>query len=441
MRLLLFFCSWIMLLSPIYAQQWAASQKSELLKFFDLLTEEGQGHGSVSLFEDGEEIFRASYGYADPVNKTEANPETKYRIGSITKSFTAVLVMKLVEQNKLQLSTPLSEFYPIIPNAEKITINHLLRHQSGLFNITSADDYFDWHHKKKSKKQLLKKIIDRKPTFVPGSRTEYSNSNYILLTFLIEDFYDASFEAVVNEEIIKPLKLKNTYVGSNIDLDKGEVHSYQKLQEWKAEAETHMSVPRGAGNMVSTSTDLNTFYSALFKGEIVAKKTLDEMKDMEDGFGIGLVQVPFHEKKGYGHTGGIDGFQSNAFYFPESSLSIAITANGVEYPLNNIAIAMLSMYYGKGFEMPDFETVEVEAETLEKYVGVYSSPEFPLDITIERIGEILMAQATGQPQFKLTAVDENSFKFEAANLEMKFFPTEDLMRFTQAGQTFDLKRK
>ncbi len=107
--------------------------------------------GSISIFKDGKPVYEKAFGMADVINNQKADIDTKYRIGSISKTFTAVIIMKLIEDKKLSLSTPLSQFYPEISNAESITIEHLLRHRSGINSFTETDDYLSWNTQKKSK--------------------------------------------------------------------------------------------------------------------------------------------------------------------------------------------------------------------------------------------------------------------------------------------------
>lgn len=415
-------------------------QKMDIL--FSVIEKNDKGMGSVSIFHNGEEIYRKSYGYADLEKRIKNDSSTKFRIGSISKTFTATIIMKLAESKKLSLSTTLGNFYPQIKNADKITIAHLLQHRSGIANFTNVADYMQWNTEKQTKEQVLNRIASGGVSFEPNEKFEYSNSNYVLLTFIAEDVTKKKFPELLQEIIIGPCGLKNTFVGSQIDMDNNEALSYVKLSEWKQEKETDMSIPLGAGAIVSTPFDLNTFLNYLFEGKLVAEESLKQMTTVIDNFGLGLIQVPFYDMKGYGHTGGIDGFQANAFYFPEEKVSIALTSNGVVYPLNDIILGSLSIYFGKAYRLPQFkETITLTAEELETYLGVYSSSAFPLKLTISRNGNTLVAQGTGQPSFPLECVGKNKFKFDQARLELEFIPIENKMMLKQNGMTFEMKRE
>ena len=272
--------------------------------------------GSISIFKSGEEDYQHAFGYASLEDSVAATRNTKYRIGSISKTFTAAIIMGLVEAGKLSLSTSLAEFYPEINNAQDITIEHLLRHRSGIYNFTSTEDYQSWMEQPISRAELVKKIVANGSVFKPDEKAEYSNSNYVLLSFIAERLKDQKFAQLVEETICEPCSLENTYYGAAVRVENHEAESYTRSDGWQLATETDMSVPAGAGAMVSNPTDLNIFLNCLFNQKIVSEESLDAMMTLEDGYGMGLFQIPFYDKKAYGHNGGIDRFQSSAAYFP-----------------------------------------------------------------------------------------------------------------------------
>ena len=420
--------------SVVFAQNF---DREKMDAYFSLLEEKDKAMGSVSIFRNDEEIYSKSIGYADVEKKIKANHDTKYRIGSISKSFTAVIIMQLIEEGKLSLQTPLSEFYTSFENAEGITIAHLLRHQSGIYNITNSDDYKKWMEKPINRGDLVEKIIEKGHVFDPGEKTEYSNSNYILLSLIAETIEIDSYENILNQRIVKPLQLKNTYFGGKINTDNNESQSYARIKTWAKSTETDMSIPMGAGSIVSTPNDLNVFYYNLFMGNLVSKESLEEMMRLEDNFGIGLFQSPFYERKAYGHTGGIDAFQSSADYFPADAIFVSYTSNGINIPLNDIMIGILSILFGKDYELPTFQTgMKVEIKQLNKYVGVYSSADMPMDLTISLKDGQLFGQATGQSEFPLEPYEKHKFKFENAGLKIDFDPDKKMLYLHQGGGIF-----
>lgn len=417
----------------------AGQNFARLDSLFDLIELKSEGMGNISIFKEGREVYQRNYGPASIDPDMPSDPHTGYRIGSITKTFTSVIIMQLVEYGNLTLDTRLVDFFPQIKNAGDISIWHLLGHQSGIFNITNQSDYFEWNKTPQSREDLVQKMVESGSDFAPGEKADYSNSNYILLTFIAEDVSGLTYAELLEKFIVNPLTLSDTYVGE-VPL-RTEAVSYSKLLNWKVEDFTDMSVPRGAGNIISTPTDVNTMLHHLFKGQLVSAVALEQMQTLDKGFGLGLFEVPFYEKSGIGHTGGIDGFQSNAFYFPEDKMSIAIMANGVSYPLNDIVVAALSAYFERAFDLPVFETAKVlSTEMLSQYTGVYRKEGFPLDITISVEDNTLLGQGSGQPKFPLSYVSGHLFKFEPAALTIEFVPDTNVLHLKQGGMLYVMTR-
>jgi len=202
-----------------------------------------------------------------------------------------------------------------------------------------------------------------------------------------------------------------------------------------------MSIPLGAGGIVSTPIDLNLFSEALFTGKLISGNSLMQMKTIKEQVGMGLFQMPFYSSIGFGHTGGIDGFSSMFAYYPDSNISFAYTSNGLNFNGNDIAIAVLSAVFNKPFDIPEFQLYDVTEEELDNYLGVYSSKQLPLKITITKVNNQLFGQGTGQPSFPLEATAKDKFKFEQAGVVLVFNPTEKTMTLKQGGGVFRFERE
>lgn len=415
--------------------------KTKLDAYFDALETNNKFMGSVAVSKEGKIIYSKAIGFADIENKIKADENSKYRIGSITKTFTAVLIFKAVEEGKLELDQTIDVFFPDLENADQITISHLLYHRSGIHNFTDDEEYMTYNTVAKSEKEMLEIITKAGSDFEPDSKVEYSNSNYVLLTYILEKSFQKPYASLLTEYITKPLELTSTYLDDSGNNDDKESKSYRFEGDWKIEPVTDVSIPLGAGGIVSTPSDLVKFSDALFGGKLIAKESLEQMKTVKENFGIGLFPIPFYENQGYGHTGGIDGFTSVFSNFSDATISYALTSNGTNFQNNAISIAVLSAVFDKPYEIPTFTFYEVKSEDLDSYVGVYSSPEFPLKITISKDGETLTAQATGQMAFPLEASEKDKFKFDQAGIVLEFNPSENSMIFKQGGGQFNLKRE
>lgn len=414
---------------------------AKLDSLFQILETKDKFMGSIAVAENGKLLYTKSIGKDDIDSNKQSTIATKYRIGSISKMFTSCLILKTIEENKLNINQTIDIYFPTIENAKKITIGNLLNHRSGIHNFTNDEEYLKYNTQPKSEKEMVEIIAKGKSDFEPDNKGEYSNSNYVLLSYILEKTYKKPYKEILNTKIIKPLGLKNTYFGGKTNIQDNECYSYRHASKWEKETETDMSIPMGAGAIVSNPTDLVVFINNLFSYKIINETSLEQMKTIKDNFGMGILQVPFYDKKGFGHTGGIDGFTSVVWYFPENKLSVALTSNGMIYNNNDIIIAALSSYYGKPFEIPTFKTIELKTEDLNQYLGEYSSADFPLKITISKDNLKLIAQATGQSSFPLDATEKDKFEFLAAGIKLDFNPIENQMTLNQGGRKFTLAKK
>jgi D-alanyl-D-alanine carboxypeptidase len=412
--------------------------QTKMDSLFALIESNQQGMGSISIYKDGKEVYANVIGFADVEKGIKADSKTKYRIGSISKTFTSVVILQLVEEGKLILQTTLDKYYPSVPNASKITIEQLLRHRSGLFNFTNDPTYLEWMEAPKSEDEMIEIFKNNGTVFEPGEKFEYSNTNYVLLSLIVEQTEKKAFSEVFDERISRGLKLPDTYYGGVIGQKPHEAKSYTYKDGWKLATETDMSIPAGAGAIVSTPSDLNTFYHKLFQSEAVSEESLELMTTREDGYGLGLFQLPFYERRAFGHNGGIDGFQSNAFYFQDDGVGLAYVSNGAVMALNDILIGVLSVYFDKDYDLPTFTpSIEISSEELDQYLGIYSSRTLPPKITISKDGNQLMAQATGQSAFPLEPYEAHKFRFSPAGIKMEFMPKDKKMILNQGGGKFE----
>jgi CubicO group peptidase (beta-lactamase class C family) len=238
---------------------------------------------------------------------------------------------------------------------------------------------------------------------------------------------------VLQKYISSKAGLVNTYLGGETDISKNESFSYMYTSKWEKQPETDMSIPHGAGAVVSTSSDLCKFITALFSNQLVSDASLQSMMKITDGLGMGLMKIPFYEKEAFGHGGAIDAFNSMLCYFPNEKLAIAYCANGTVYSGNDILIGVLSGFFNKPYILPVFSSFQVKPTELEQYLGVYSSSQIPLKITITRKEGKLYGQATGQPSFPLECTERNVFRFYSAGITIFFSPDENKFILEQGG--------
>jgi D-alanyl-D-alanine carboxypeptidase len=414
--------------------------KAKLDQFFDRLAEKNKAMGSLTIAKDGNVLYTRVIGYGE-INGAERKPLTaasRFRIASISKMYTAVMILQLVDEGKLKLTDTLDRFIPEVPNAQKITIEQILANRSGIPNVRR--DQATWKPGAAvTKDEMLALIVKGIPEFEPGTKNSYSNSGYFLLGHLVEKLTGKPYDQVLKERINSRIGLADTYRAiGRIDVNKGEALTYINTgSDWKQGFETDPSI---GYQLISTPGDMAKFIEALFDLKLISQESLNHMKTMRDGEGLGMVSFTFADKTFYGDTGGGDNYGSWLAYQPEEKLVVAYATNAKVYPVKDIISGVIDIYYGKPFEIPSFETIAVNPEVLEKYVGVYSSPNIPRKWTITRNDGTLFAQPGSESAAALEATAQNKFQlfggkvifeFDAAKKQMILKRGDRLMAFTK----------
>ena len=385
--------------------------KPKLDSLLTSLESHNKAMGSLAISVNGDVIYSRAIGYRslDRDEKIKSDIHTKYRIGSISKMFTATMIFQLIEEGKLKLNDRLAAWYPELPNAQKITIRNMLNHRSGLRNFTADPAYGEYMTLPCAEAELTAIFASQKPDFEPDEKAEYSNTNFVLLGYIIEKITKKPYSEELNERIVSRIGLTDTYYGGKTSVKNNEAHSYAFAVNWMQFEETDMSIPGGAGAIVSTPADLTKFIEALFAGKFISKDHLNLMKTLNDNYGMAMFETDFDGKRGYGHSGWLDGFRSTLTYFPEEKLAIAYCTNGGTYSFDSVKNAALSIYFNKPFTYPGFKKTLLKSEVLNKYLGVYSTKQIAFKITISKDNATLIAQGTGQPQFVLEPVAQDRF--------------------------------
>lgn len=421
-----------------FAQEIRFARIDSLLHY---LYENDKFMGSLCIRLGDEVVFKQAYGFSEATKGLRANGATKYKIGSISKTFTATMIMQLVEEKKILLSTKLNRFFPKIDQSDKITIEHLLYQRTGIKDYVNADStLIDVLEKPNTKELILKKIENYSSIFETDTKHEYSNSNYFILGLIIEKITKKSYTENLKTRISDKLQLKNTYyTNEKTDVSKRESFSYMfNGDNWEQIEEWNNDIAFSSGGIISTPEDLTKFIYKLFKGNLVSPASLELMKTLKDTYGMALYRFPFGERKFYGHGGKIEGFKSTMGYYEKDDLTISLIVNGENYSQNDIMIGILSIYYKLPYPFPNFK--KLDAELIQKYSGTFASKDIPLKITVFEKEGNLLAQATGQPSFPLTFSRDDVFVFAAAGIEMEFTSSTSFI-LKQGGQKFNFTKE
>jgi len=380
-------------------------------QLFDRLLEKNKGMGSLVLVKDGDVIYSRSFGYRQ-ITDNDNEPltaDTEYRIGSITKMYTAVMIFQLVEEGKLRLTDTLDKFFPQIPNASRITIAQLLSHRSGVPDLQVDDG---WYLQPRTEDEIVAAKAKGQPQFEPGTKTAYSNTGYNLLGYIVEKVDGKSYSDALKDRITSKLGLKDTYVGiGQADPTKNEAIAYKYIGGWVEGSEPDLSIPGGGGSILSTPTDMAIFIKALFDLKLVSQESLNQMLTQRDGEGMGIHSFTFADRTLYGETGGSGSSGAWLNYFPEEKLALAYTTNMKIYPVDEIISDVFDIYWNRPFQIPTFDAFVVSPDVLERYVGIYSIAGTPAKMTVIRDGATLYIkagdeQSSGVP---LEATAENKF--------------------------------
>ena len=353
-----FFC-----FSISFAQNKAQKIEELLNKYHDY----DQFNGSVLVANDGEVIFADGFGMANMEYDIPNAPDTKHRLGSITKQFTATLILQLVEQGKLELDQPISKYLPDYkgPAADKVTIHHLLTHSSGIPSYTSFPGFFDEYSRDPSTpEEFVKTFADSTLQFSPGEKFSYNNSGYFLLGYIIEDVTGKPYEQVLQENILEPLNMKNTGYDHHATILKNRASGYEKNGNGYINAPyLDMSIPYAAGSLYSTVEDLYKWDRALYRNKILSEASKELMfsphiKDGDGNYGYGwmMTKLPVANTKDsvktIAHGGGINGFNTLIARFPEENDLIVLLNNTGGTKLQEMGMAINNILHDADYEMP-----------------------------------------------------------------------------------------
>ena len=367
---------------------------------------------SVAVVRGSDTVVMKGYGYADVENEVPATAETVYRIGSITKQFTAAAVLRLIEQGKVSLDDSLGKHLPNAPAGWRgVTIRQLLNHTSGIPSYTSAGPR--WVSKMRldlPHDSLIGLVANDTMDFAPGSKWRYNNSGYYLLGMLLERISGRPYAQIVREELATPLGLRGTMYCDLRPIIKRRAQGYQVRDDKLGNADPlSMTQPFAAGALCSKVGDLVAWQRALVAGRVVkpasyAAMTKPEGAATNSGYGFGLMSDTLAGRTRVQHGGGINGFNAELMYFPSDTLTIAVLANTngpwAERVAKNIARAALGVpLMASPAKLVDLATT---AELRARIAGTYrvTLPDGrTLDLRVfERDGRML-AQGTGQQEF------------------------------------------
>jgi D-alanyl-D-alanine carboxypeptidase len=334
---------------------------------------------AVLVVQDGRPVLRKGYGMAEIELGVPISPDMVFRVGSVTKQFTAAAILKLAEEGRLSLDDSLTKWLPDFPTGgRRVTLGQLLTHTSGIHSYTDMPAWQD-HMREDWTLQQLEDFFRQEPfDFEPGTKWHYDNSGYILLGAVLEKATGKTYADLLDDMIFRPLGMKDTRYGSDAPIIPGRVAGYQKLGEQIVNARfLSMTQPFAAGALVSTVDDLARWQAALDAGRVLRPESLRRMwtaARLPDGtdthYGYGWIIWRWDGRAVVEHGGGINGFQTANLRLPDDGIYVAVLSNcgGCADP-RTLALRAATTLVGKPFgEQP---AARIDPERLDKYAGTY----------------------------------------------------------------------
>lgn len=429
--------------SAAYGQ--SATEKADSL--MNYLIPNNEHAVSVLVTKDNEVLYSKTKGIAQP--EISADNNTIFRIGSVTKQFTAVAILKLVAMNKLKLDDKLNKFIEDFPRGDEVTIHHLLTHTSGIKSYTDEPGFIERVKKSVATNKLINEIKELGYDFNPGEQWKYNNSGYYLLGYIIETVSGKSYEEFLKEHLFEPAGMSNSGVYVNKRKYANEAIGFEAEEETvKKSLDWNMTWAGGAGNIYSTCADLAKWNQALYSYKIVDKGlllkaltpvTLNDGTTNDYGYGISIGK--YRGQTRYAHSGGLHGFLSYLCYYPELDATVAVLSNAS--PVfrtipTNVALN-LSDFMLKDELVFDKE-VAVDFDDYDKYLGEFAYQRGAI-MTVTRSDEHLYAQLSGQMKFEIFPKGDHAFFWKIVEAEVKFHFNEsgevDYVTHRQGGGEFD----
>lgn len=403
--------------------------------------------GAVLVARGDDIIIAKGYGMADVEAQIPNTAHTRFRIGSVTKQFTAMAILMLEAKGKLDLQDSVCDYLSECPSHwQNVTIYNLLTHTSGIPSFTTFPKYLTVRTQQMSPQELVALFRDKPLTFKPGTEFQYSNSGYVLLGYIIERVSGKSYAQFLEKHIFEPLGMTHSGYAADHPDAKHHAEGYRYASgEYKPVPFVDMSVPYSAGALYSTVHDLYTWDRALAAGKLLPAPLREKMLSPQvpvkgkvskivgtggpDHYGFGWFVTEAFGRTVYSHEGAIAGFTAINSWFPGENIYIIVLDNMSSPDIFKIARDLAAIVFGEDYEIPQpLEAISLPADALKKFVGTYQmTPE--RFITVSLTDGQLKARLTGQPALPIYPESPTHFFYKAVRAEI-FFKTNEKGKVT-----------
>jgi CubicO group peptidase (beta-lactamase class C family) len=391
----------------------------------------GEPGAAIIVRKGGKTIFRKGYGTADLELGIPVEPDMIFRLGSITKQFTAASILLLAEQDKLSLQDEITKFLPDYPTrGKKITVEHLLTHTSGIQSYTDMPEWLPLWRKDFTVKELIDFFKDKPMQFEPGESWAYNNSGYILLGAIIEKASGLIYEQFLEKNIFVPLGMKHSFYGHTERIIPRRIPGYQKGKDGIINAPyLSMTQPYSAGALLSNVDDLAVWNDAVFSGKVVKKESLEKaftpfvLKNGEStGYGFGWFASAIQGHRTIEHGGGIHGFSTYELTLPDDGLFLAILTNSSIAGRGPEPRAIKIAHLALGLTESENKAVALAEKDLDSLVGVYENAQ-KVEFYLTREGAKFFAQEAGGSKGEAFPASSEEFFFKDSPYRLKIART------------------
>jgi CubicO group peptidase (beta-lactamase class C family) len=420
---------------PAARAEMASPEKEADALFASLIKADDAGAGVV-VAQNGKILFEKGYGLADLEHHAAVTTETKFRIGSITKQFTAAAILKLQEEGKLSVNDKLSKYIPDFPRGDEVTLHHLLTHTSGIHSYTSKPGFMLQVTNAVTTGDLITSFKNDPYDFDPGTKRLYDNSGYVLLGYIVEKVSGETYAAFLRENFFQPLGMTNTGIHrSDITLTHEALGYGYEDGKFNRALNWDMSWAGGAGAIYSTVEDLYRWNEGVFNGKVLNEASLkaaftpvktkeNQDDDSGDGYGYGWSVSKLRGLREISHGGGLQGFSSFLLRVPKENFTVAILANSMpESPgvtPGVLAQRMVEIYLGDKLAPRPVLVAnkDISPKAFDAIVGRYDYGG-PI-LTVIKDGGHLFAQLSGQGKNEIFATSETEFFWKVVDAQITF---------------------
>lgn len=384
----------------------------------------------ILIARKGKIFYKKALGMANLELNIPMKPDMVFRIGSLTKQFTAVAILQLMEQGKLSLQDEITRFIPDYPmQGQHITIEHLLTHTSGIKAYTSMKEMNEIRKKDMTPNEVIDFFKNQPMDFVPGTKWKYNNSGYFLLGYIIEAITGKTYSAYLEDTFIKPLGLSDTYYGSDTRIIKNRVGAYDKDKDAFVNAEMmSMTIPYAAGAIQSTVYDYFKWYQALLGYRLVKKETLDQAfksyvlsNGKPANYGYGWFQGSVQGSATVEHTGSINGFRTMELYLPAEDVFVVLFSNCYCHPRPvELVSKIAALCIGKPY---DFTILPISNDALKNYAGAYTTETGQQQLITDENNQLFL-HPNGQGKLKINPYQKDKFNIEGFLSTLEFIRDE-----------------